>query len=354
MTFSIMFNPQYTITHRMLRDTALIEAAKQLIDNASLIPAWERQFQEEAMIRQTYHSTHIEGNKLSFTEAQKVFVQGQKAKVMARDRDIQEIINYRNVIKYINEHHEIELSEKTLLHMHKLLVDKLLDQSQSGQYRHVQVAIVNNHSGQVVFQPPAAVQVGDLVRNFFEWLGGQDASEIPAPLKAGILHYELVRIHPFVDGNGRTARAMAMLLLYKEGYDIRQFFCLDEYYDQDAASYYAALQSVNDTGQFTQWLEYFIHGLAIEFSRIKERVVELSRDHALKNKLGRISLNDRQVKLIKYMEQHDQIANTDWQHLIPGVSDDTILRDLKDLIKKKLVRKRGKTKAAYYVLTSNR
>jgi Fic family protein len=347
-----MFEPSYNITLSILRDTALIEAARQLIDNASLIPAWERQFQEEAMIRQTYHSTHIEGNKLSFTEAQKVFLEGQQAKVIGRDRDIQEIINYRNVIKYINEHQSLELNEATLLQMHQVIVDKLLDESQAGQYRQVQVAIINNHTQEVVFQPPTSTAVPGLVQHFFTWLQSSEAQLIPAPLKAGILHYELVRIHPFVDGNGRTARVMATLLLYKEGYDIRQFFSLDEYYDQDAATYYRSLQSANETGQLTEWLEYFIHGLAVEFNRVKERVIELSRDHALKSKLGRISLTDRQVKLLKFMESHDRIANTDWQQLIPGVSDDTILRDLKDLIKKKLVKKRGKTKASYYVLTS--
>ena len=346
-----MFDPQYQITNKILRDTALVEAARQLIDNASLIPAWERQFQEEAQIRQTYHSTHIEGNKLTFTEAQQVFLEGKDATIIARDRDIQEILNYRSVIKYINENQINNLNEDMMLQMHRLIVDKLLDQQQAGKYRQVQVAIINNRSKEIIFQPPQHHQVSQLVSDFFEWLNNPEVAEIPAAIKAGILHYELVRIHPFVDGNGRTARVMAMLLLYQEGYDIRQFFCLDEYYDQDAAAYYTALQSVNDTGQYTQWLEYFVHGLAIEFNRVKERVVELSRDHALKNKLGRISLNDRQVKLLKYMEQYDRIANTDWQKLIPGVSDDTILRDLKDLIKKKLVKKRGKTKASYYVLS---
>lgn len=334
----------------MLRDTALVEAARQLIDNASLVPAWERQFQEEAMLRQTYHSTRIEGNKLSYTEAQQVFLHGPEAQVIARDRDIQEILNYRNVIKYINEHQVDTIDESLLLRIHQLIVEKLLDQTQAGQYRHQEVAIINNQSKQVVFQPPKAIEVPRLTAELFTWLHSQEAQLVPATLKAGILHYELVRIHPFVDGNGRTARVMALLLLYREGYDMKQFFCLDEYYDRDAAAYYAALQSANDLGDMTQWLEYFIHGLAVEFNQVKEKVVELSRDHALKNKLGRISLNDRQVKLIKYMEQHEQIANSDWQQLIPGVSDDTILRDLKDLIKKKLVRKRGKTKAAYYVL----
>jgi Fic family protein len=233
--------------------------------------------------------------------------------------------------------------------MHRIIVDRILPPEQAGAYRNVDVAIVNNQTQEPVFKPPPSADVSNLVDRFFNWLNGAQAVELPAPLKAGISHYELVRIHPFVDGNGRTTRVMAMLVLYQEGFD-RQFFCLDEYYDQDARTYYQALQTANETQDLTVWLEYFLHGLAMEFNQVKARVIELSRDHALKKRLGQIALNDRQIKLIKFMEEYSQIANTDWQTLFPAVSDDTILRDLKDLMAKKLVKKRGKTKAAHYIL----
>lgn len=333
----------------MMKDVASLEAARQLIANASLIPSWERQFKEEAMIRQVYHSTHIEGNQLSFTEAQRVFQQTHTIEAPVRDRDIQEIINYRNVVKYIDQYRIPQLDDQALCHVHRLIVDKLLPSQQAGAYRQVNVAIINNQTQEQVFQPPLANQVPALVTRFFDWLNSPACEELPAPLKAGISHYELVRIHPFVDGNGRTTRVMAMLVLYQEGFD-KQFFCLDEYYDRDAASYYNALQTANESNDLTHWLEYFLHGLAVEFNQVKERVIELSRDHALKKKVGQIALNDRQIKLLKFMEEYTQIANTDWQGIFPTVSDDTILRDLKDLMVKKLVKKKGKTKAAYYVL----
>lgn len=343
------FNPNFTITPAILSDVAQLEAARQLIANASLIPAWERQFIQEAQIRQAYHSTHIEGNPLSYTEAQKVFVNGTEAQVLARDRDIQEIINYRNVVKYITDTPIAQLDESTLRHMHRLIVERLLPESQAGTYRNVEVAIINNQTKQKIFQPPKSPEVSLLVQRFFDWLNDPQVALLPAPLKAGIGHYELVRIHPFVDGNGRTTRVMAMLVLYAAGYD-RQFFCLDEYYDRDASTYYKVLQSTNETGDLTGWLEYFVHGLMVEFTRVKERVIELSRDHALRKKIGQIALNDRQVALIRHMEEFGQVANSDWQRLMPKTSDDTILRDLKDLMAKKLVKKRGKTKAAYYIL----
>lgn len=343
-----VFKPTFRITPAIMKDVAHLEAAREVIANASLIPAWERQFKQEAMVRQVYHSTHIEGNPLSFSQAQQVVEQGSLP-APARDRDIQEIINYRNVVNYISQQPAIELNAQTLCCMHQLVTDKILPGNQSGAFRQVQVNIVNNHSQQAVFTPPSAKQVPSLVNGFFDWLSSSEGSELPAVLQAGIGHYELVRIHPFVDGNGRTTRVMAMLILYQGGFN-KQFFCLDEYYDLDAAAYYAALQQTNETGDLTYWLEYFLHGLAVEFSQVKERVIELSRDHALRKKLGQIALNDRQIKLLKVMEESGQISRADWTTIFPGISDDTILRDLTHLMDKKLVKKKGKTKASVYML----
>ena len=111
---------------------------------------------------------------------------------------------------------------------------------------------------------------------------------------AGISHYELVRIHPFVDGNGRTARALATLILYLRGFDIKRFFALDDYYDSDRPAYYAALQSVNqETLDLTGWLEYFTGGVLISLSKVKERVLQLSLEKRKRNAKGQIALSER-------------------------------------------------------------
>ena len=101
------------------------------------------------------------------------------------------------------------------------------------------------------------------------------------------MHYELVRIHPFTDGNGRVARAMALLVMLREGYDVKRFFSIEEYYDQHGGAYYKALQEVKETrGDLTPWLEYFTLGLAAELTRVKQQVLKLSRDLQLKGELG--------------------------------------------------------------------
>src|SRR3990170_5270329 len=94
-----MYTPKYSITNKILKNIGIVEACREVIDNAPLVPAYEKKFREEAIIRTVHHGTHIEGNELNLTEASAV-LKGQP--VVGHDRDIQEVINYRNVINYLD------------------------------------------------------------------------------------------------------------------------------------------------------------------------------------------------------------------------------------------------------------
>ncbi|MEK7592657.1 MAG: hypothetical protein AAB508_04680, partial [Patescibacteria group bacterium] len=87
-----MYAPKFSITNQILKNIGIIEAAKEVIENAPLVPAWESKFREEAMIRTVHHWTHIEGNELNYSEAGQVLAGGE---VVGRERDIQEVLNYR-------------------------------------------------------------------------------------------------------------------------------------------------------------------------------------------------------------------------------------------------------------------
>ena len=69
-----------------------------------------------------------------------------------------------------------------------------------------------------------------------QWLNSDKARGLDPVIMAGIAHYEFVRIHPFVDGNGRTARVVAALILRLRGFDTKRFFCLDDYYDMEGSN----------------------------------------------------------------------------------------------------------------------
>ncbi|HSX58526.1 MAG TPA: hypothetical protein VLE47_04655, partial [Candidatus Saccharimonadales bacterium] len=147
------------------------------------------------------------------------------------------------------------------------------------------------------------------------------------------------------------------LILFKDNYDVKSFLSLEEYYDDDLPAYYQALQSASDQlvveetdRDLTAWLEYFTLGLAVEITRIKDKVKKLSVDLRLKGKQGQITLNERQIKIIEYLDKNGQINNAIFRELFPMVSDDTILRDLKSLMTSKIVKKKGSTKASVYIL----
>ncbi len=366
-----MYEPQYQITNKILNNIGQIESSKGVVDHAPLIPAWEKSFRDDATLRTVHYGTHLEGNDLTLGQAKLIFkhvedvehqskkefgakVVGQQTGVIARERDIQEVLNYRKVLEYLDSlrvdtQKFTRYSEDEIKHIHSLTVDKILEPRKSGNYRDVKVVVKDAATGAVTYRPPLPVEIPFQVENFLEWLNSFISKEIHPILRAGITHYELVRIHPFVDGNGRVARAMATLVLFREKYDIKRFFSLEEYYDRNPIGYYQALQSVNQSGDLTKWLEYFTFGLVQELNKVKEKVKDLSMDERMLNKLGQqISLSERQIKIVEFLRDHEKMYMKDATELLPMISEDTILRELKGLIEKKLVSKIGRTKGSYY------
>ena len=347
-----MYSPKFTITNKILKNIGSIEASKEVIDHAPLLPYFEKEFREDAMVRTIHYGTHIEGNELNLSDAEKVLL-GQQ--IAARDRDIQEVINYRKVMDYIGkldtQNEKIDLD--VIKHIHWLTVERILVEEQCGVFRKTQVVVKNSTTGEVSFRPPLAVAVPFQLKNLLEFIESAKDEEIHSVLKSGIAHYELVRIHPFLDGNGRVARAIATLILYQDGYDIRKFFSLEEYFDKDAAAYYEALQSVEKTdGHLTTWLEYFTLGLSIELAKIRQKVESISVDAKIKQKLGGtpILLSARQLKIIEYIQKIGYLQNQAFEQLFPMVSEDTVLNEIKVLVQAGIIKKHGVTKGARYIM----
>jgi Fic family protein len=357
-----MFVANYKVTNSILKSIGIIEASREVIMNAPLIPAWEVKFRKDALERSVHHGTHLEGNRLSEEEVKDV-LDGKE--VFARDRDIQEVMNYRNVLKFVDQIQEqigasraYLLTLETILEMHRIVTDRIVDPDYNGKFRQRQVVIRNSQTGAISYTPPPAAEVPYLIDDLINWINSDETRELHPVLKAGIIHYELSRIHPFVDGNGRTARAVATLIMFLDGYDIRKFFSLEEHFDQDPFEYYQVLQAVSnqlvmDTHErdLSPWLEYFTKIVAVELHRVKERVQRISADARVKDKLGeQVTLNERQMLIMEYLHRHKQMQNKDFRKIFPDFSDDTVLREMKFLKQKGLIKKMGNTKKATYVL----
>ncbi len=351
-----MYSPKYIISNKILKNIGQLEACKEVIENAPLVPSYEKQFQNDAFAKAIHHGTHIEGNELNLLQTKKI-LEGQE--VYGRPRDIQEIVNYRNAMTLLDElafkrgAYDIAM----LTDIHKATVDKIVSPEKIGVLRTTQVIIKEEGTEKIVLKPPPSVEVPYLLEDFFTWLNSEVSKEIHPIIRAAIVHYVLVSIHPFVEGNGRTVRAFTQLLLMREGYDIKRFFSLEENFDSDIASYYDAFFKVDKDSQniiardLTPWLEYFTEVVAVELSKIKEKVRKLSLDTRMKVKFGeQIALSERQMRLMEYIADQGGAPMSALRKLIPMVSEDTILRDLKGLQDKRIIKKEGSTKSARYVI----
>ena len=294
-----MFKPNFHYTNKIVRLLTRISTSREIILNSPLIPKWELTLRREAIIHSAHSSTSIEGNRLSLEQVSDL---AHGREVMATLKDKREVLNYLGVLESI------------------------------------------------VFSPPKNEIVPRLVMDLVKWINSEEAKELEPVIEAGIVHYEFVRIHPFIDGNGRTARVLATLVLYLRGFDTKQFFCLDDYYDSDRQAYYRVLQNIDQkTLDLTPWLEYFVEGVNVSIGAVKERVVRLSSERLRKAKRGQIALTERQMRIVEFINQNGKITNRDVREMFK-ISDRAALKEIRKLVDLKVIKSEGKGRSLSYVM----
>ena len=270
------YNPKFQITPRMVKYLGAIDAAKAITEEVTIPLTLEQRSRKEAFIKRAHYSTKIEGNRLTLKQTKELLA-GKE--VLAREIDKKEVMNYYDCLGFIQRVSKLSkqpLTEKIIKEMHAIIQKGILKGKLRGEYREAQNAIYDSRTRKPVYFPPEAKDVPPLMKSFAEWLNQK--SDLHPALKAGIAHYQFVVIHPFMDGNGRTSRALATLILYREDYDLKRFYSLEGYYAEDLLGYYNALQRCHglhydddSNPDITQWLEYFIKGVAIVFEDVKQK-----------------------------------------------------------------------------------
>jgi len=349
MKDSPVFSPVFTYTHSMVSRLAAIAAAREVILHARLVPKWEISIRREQLVRAAHASTAIEGNPLSLEEVSRL---AEGREVMAARRAKAEVLNYLGVLEHIGQYHRKgTITAKNLLALHQDITHETLDDpAAEGEFRTVKVVVGNRLTGEVVYSPPPAKVVVPQVEALLAWLASDAARGMHPVIVAGIAHYELVRIHPFVDGNGRTARALATLVLALREFDIKRFFTLDDFYDSDRAAYYRVLKEENRVyPDCTVWLDYFLSGVEISLGRVKERVLRLSSDEHRVERGGQVALSERQMKIIEYIHANGAVKSGDLMRLY-GISRQAAGKELVQMAGQNLIRPEGKGRATHYVM----
>lgn len=339
-----MFRPNFSYDNKIVNTLLEINSIRDFIVNAPLVVEIELSLKRDALLKSAHHSTAIEGNPLTLNQVDRL---AQGLKIEAQKKARQEVLNYLNVLENLDEYPEDgKITEKTVLKLHRDITHYTLEHTYlEGQYRTEPVHIVNKH-GEIVFTPPAANLIGGEMQEFIEWIN-EASEELNPVIVAGIIHYEFVRIHPFIDGNGRTTRALAALLLYLREFNMDGFITLDEYYDYDRPAYYKALNSVDQkTRDLTLWLEYFLEGFLISISGIKDQILLFSSG---KTEKKRVKLSGKQMKIIEYIHLNGSITNSELQKLL-NISRQGAYKYLRGLMNLDLVEKRGGSRSTYYVL----
>ena len=348
------FNPKYTITEKILNNLTLIASAREVIEQAHLVPKWEASLRRQAKLHNTHSSTAIEGNKLTLKQVE-ALADGKD--VIATDKDKKEALNYLGALDAVPSFSEKgRIKVEDLLNIHRMVSKGVLpDNKHSGVFRNRQVFVgrrVFDGTGfkeEVEYMPPKAEDVPGLVKDFIDWLNLDKTREINPVLLAGIAHYEIARIHPFIDGNGRTARLFAALIIYLSGFDHRRFFALDDFYDRDRQAYYAALKTAQENNDdIGKWLEYFTTGVAYSVNEVKEAVLKLGSKKKRASK-AQVSLTDKQMKIVEYINARGKATNKDLQALFK-ISAQAVHKELAKLVGLRVIKTVGAGRSLYYVL----
>lgn len=263
----------------MAKSLMTIEGARRVVEGLPVDLALLAGLRETARRVTTHHSTRIEGNRLTLAEVDAVLV-GQR--FPGRERDEAEVRNYYRAIEAVETlaADDRPLREADIRRMHALA---FAGRRTPTPYRDGQNMIREGGTGRLVYLPPEATDVPMLMRALVAWVKREvDSAALPVPVIAGLAHYQFATIHPYYDGNGRTARLLTTLLLHRGGYGLKGIYSLEEHYSRNLPAYYRAL-TVGDSHNYyegraradvTGFLAYFLAGMAEAFTGVQAVAAE--------------------------------------------------------------------------------
>jgi Fic family protein len=294
----------------------------------------------------TYASNRIEGNPIPLTEVKKI-LKSRPDNIKSSEK---EILNYNQALENLHQLHasdSLELSLNLILKIHKQVTLGLLPTYESGHFRQKPVVVNDPRSGKVVYLPPDFDQVEGLVKDLLGFV--RENSQIINPLiLAGIFHKQMVIIHPFMDGNGRTTRLATKVLLAKMGLNTFNLFSFENYYNQDVTQYFQMVGEFGDYCEladsidFTAWLEYFTFGLIDELLRVQNLLPKIGPTPESR-------LENHHLLILETIKSEGFITDRAYAQLTDRAKATRTI-DFKKLIDLGLIQRKGKGRATYYVL----
>lgn len=316
---SVRCIPPYQITPKIAKDLLRIDVLKERIVQEPLSPEHLAFFQETNRLYSTYYSTLIEGNQLEPEQISAVL--NNEMHFNGCEKDEYEVKGYYKALLQIGDwiKNQEPITEKKIQILHALVMQEGQSVLSSSSYRKGQNLVFNGRTKSIAYVPPDAKEVPFLIKNLMAWMNG--VNEIPSPIVAGIAHYQLISIHPFYSGNGRTARLLTTYILRQRGYNPDGILALEEYYASNLTAYFEAISMSplhnyflgRSQADITPWVQYFVEGLVISLEKGAKKIEEIKRDGLPLNASGVKKLDAKQLKALAFFREFTTIQ----AHQIP-------------------------------------
>lgn len=309
----IKFSPNYIITSKIANSLMRIEAVKEKILHLPLTATVLTSLRETARLYTTHYSTMIEGNRLGPDQIEVVLK--HEGHFPGRERDECEVKGYYAALTKVEQLAAAgtPITEKIIQALHAIVMAD--GKVKLTPYREGQNIIRDGRTRSIVYMPPEAKDVPKLMKGMINW--EHNAIDIPCPIVAGIVHYQFATIHPYYDGNGRTARLLTTLIFHLGGYDLKGLYSLEEYYARNLGAYYEAISIGKSHNYYmgraeadiTKWLDYFLEGAAISFENVLKRMAEAASQGSTDQTELLRKLDPRQRKVVSLFQEFSVVTS---------------------------------------------
>jgi Fic family protein len=352
-----MYEPNITLTERLQKSLGEIEEIRALIQMIPVLDIVEAPIQHRVLVETVYYTARIEGNPLNIQTAERLGRDRLSQKQLGSSE--QEHINLYRAMAFIRglaDRHDVPIDEEVIKQIHAFVVRDIPSQGSPGVYKLKPNAIKDRLSGELIFLPPSPSDSVKLMSELSAWLR-QGSIAINPVIFAGVAHLELVAIHPFDNGNGRTARALADLILYRYGYKCRYLFSWVRQAGIDMDTYHQKIRQVlgaryGANTDPTEWLEYFTESVAKSLVEKKSELLRIQKSFVNAYNLGEEKgLSRDQVQAIIYAATYGFVTTGVYMDATK-LSRSTVVKRLNALIEMEIMRVEGKGRNVRYVLVS--
>lgn len=339
-----IFAPQFTLTPEISSRLKDLERQRWLIDNWLLMPKHEAWMLREVQVKRAVGTTRIEGAALDEKAVGELVGRSSSGKYTEDQQANVNALEAYEFIDYLSDQQDIPIDELVIRELNRKFMHGSSAALTPGVYRKGQNTVGS-------FSPPDQGDVPDLMRSFALWLREED--ETHPVLKAGIAHIHFVAIHPFWDGNGRTARGLSTLVLQRSLHGFRKLISLESHLFGVRDFYFTAIERALGTRfalgyDATSWLEFFTQALNVEAERLVGELVEWHRMMDEGRRIARENdVAPRHWDGVAFALYTGQITRADYIE-ITDVSQATASRDLSKLVEAEILLAEGKTRTRVY------